>query len=46
MKKQSSLVFDKHTNDLISLVHLGDEDVNIAVFDTYTLLASHILALW
>ena len=44
MKVQSNLVFDKHTNELIGFVDLGDEDVNAAVFDTPTTLASHILA--
>ena len=44
MKIQSNLVFDKHTNELIGLVDLGDEDVNAAVFDSPTTLASHILA--
>ena len=31
MKVQSNLVFDKHTNELIGFVDLGDEDVNTAV---------------
>ena len=44
MKVQSNLVFDKHTNELIGFVDLGDEDVNATVFDTPTTLASHILA--
>ena len=37
-------MFDKHTNELIGFVDLGDEDVNAAVFDSPTTLASHILA--
>ena len=44
MKIQSSLVFDKHTNELIGFVDLGDEDVNVASFDTPTTLATHVLA--
>ena len=44
MKIQSNLVFDKHTNELIGFVDLGDDDVNAAVFDTPTTLASHVLA--
>ena len=39
MKVQSNLVFDKHTNELIEFVDLGDEDVNAAVFDSPTTLA-------
>lgn len=44
MKVQSNVMFNKHTNELIGFVDLGDEDVNAAVFDTRTTLASHILA--
>ncbi len=44
MKIQSDLVFDKHTNELIGFVDLGDDDVNAAVLDTPTTLASHVLA--
>ena len=44
IKIQSNLVFDKHTNELIGFVDLGDEDVSTAVFDTPTTLASHVLA--
>ena len=44
MKVQSNLMFNKHTNELIGFVDLGDENVNAAVFDTPTTLASHILA--
>ena len=43
MKIQSNLVFDKHTNELIGFVDFGD-DVNAAVIDTPTTLASHVLA--
>ena len=44
MKIQSNLVFDKHSNELIGFVDLGDDDINAAVFDTPTTLASHVLA--
>jgi Ser/Thr protein kinase RdoA (MazF antagonist) len=44
MKIQSNLLFDKHTNELIGFVDLGDEDIHTAVFDTPTTLASHVLA--
>ena len=44
MKIQSNLVFDKHSNELISFVDLGDEDVNVAAFDSPTTIASHVLA--
>ena len=44
MKIQSSLVFDKHSNELIGFVDLGDDDVNIAAFDSHSVIASHVLA--
>jgi hypothetical protein len=44
MKIQSNLVFDKHSNELIGFVDLGDEDVNVAAFDSPTTIASHVLA--
>ena len=44
MKIQSSLVFDKHSNELIGFVDLGDDDVNIAAFDSCSGIASHVLA--
>lgn len=34
----------KHTNELIGFVDLGDDDLNIAAFDTQTATANHILA--
>ena len=43
MKIQSSLVFDKHGNELIGFVDLGDEDVNIAAYSCLV-IASHVLA--
>jgi hypothetical protein len=42
MKIQSNLVFDKHSNELIGFVDLGD--VNVAALDSPTTLASHVLA--
>ena len=44
MKIQSSLVFDKHSNELIGFVDLGDDDVNVAAFDSCSVIASHVLA--
>ncbi len=44
MKMQSSLVFDKHINELIGFVDLGDDDVNVAAFDSCSVIASHVLA--
>ena len=44
MEIQSSLVFDKHSNELIGFVDLGDGDVNIAAFDSRSVIVSHVLA--
>ena len=44
MKIHSSLVFDKHSNELIGFVDLGDDDINVGTFDSPTTMASHILA--
>ena len=44
MKIQSDLVFDKHTNELIGFVDLGDEVSNVAAFDKPTAIATHVLA--
>jgi hypothetical protein len=44
MKIQSNLVFDKHSNELIGFVDLGDEVSNSAAFDTLTAIATHVLA--
>lgn len=44
MKIHSSLVFDKHSNELIGFVDLGDDDINVGTFDIPTTMASHILA--
>ena len=44
MKIQRKLVFDKHSNKLIGFVDLGDNDVNIAAFDSRSVIASHVLA--
>ena len=38
------LVFDRHTNELIGFVELGDKDVSVAVLESPTTLKSHILA--
>ena len=43
MKIQSDLVFDKHSNDLVGFVDLGDPDLNYATFEK-TEVASHVLA--
>ena len=43
MKIQPNLLFDKNSNELIGFVNLGDDDVNVATFDTLTTVASHIL---
>ena len=44
MKIQSNLVFDKHSNELIGFVDLGDEVSNAAAFDEPTAIATHVLA--
>ena len=44
MKIQSKLVFDKHSNELIGFVDLGDEVSNAAAFDEPTAIATHVLA--
>ena len=44
MKIQSDLVFDKHSNELIGFVDLGDEVSNVAVFDKPTTITTHVLA--
>ena len=40
MKIQSKLVFDKHSNELIGFVNLGEEELNISSFGS-TELAIH-----
>ena len=42
MKIQSKLVFDKHTNELIGFVDLGEEELNISSFGSCE-LATHAL---
>ena len=42
MKIQSKLVFDKHSNELIGFVDLGEEELNISSFGS-TELATHAL---
>ena len=42
MKIQSKLVFDKHTNELIGFVDLGEEELNISSFG-FCELATHAL---
>ena len=37
MKIQSKLVFDKHTNELIGFVNLGEEELNISSFGLVSL---------
>ena len=44
MKIQSDLVFDKHSNELIGFVDLGDEESNGAAFDKPTAIVTHVLA--
>ena len=44
MKIHSNLVFDKHSNELIGFLDLGDEDVNVATFDCPASMATHVLA--
>ena len=44
MKIQSSLVFDKHSDEIIGFVDLDDDNVNIAAFDSRSVIASHVLA--
>ena len=43
MKIQESLVWDKHTEELIGYVDLGDTDVNMATFENTQTIASHVL---
>ena len=43
MKIQSQLIFDKHSNELVGFVDLGDPDLNYATFET-TEIASHVLS--
>ena len=43
IKIQSNLVFDKHTNELIGFVDLGDATVNYATLDNIEDLATHVL---
>ena len=43
MKIQESLVWDKHTGDLIGFVDLGDVDLNYAALQKTDAVASHIL---
>ena len=45
MKIQGSLIWDKHSGELISYVDLGDPDVNFATLERGDNLASHILLL-
>jgi hypothetical protein len=42
MKIQSKLVFDKHSNELIGFVDLGEEELNTSSLDS-TDLATHSL---
>ena len=37
-------MFDKHSNELTGFVDLGDDDVNVAAFDSRSVIASHVLA--
>lgn len=46
MKIQSNLVFDKHTNELIGIVDLGDATVNYATLDNIDELATHVLVFY
>ena len=46
MKIQSNLVFDKHTNELIGFVDLGDATVNYATLDNIYELATHVLVFY
>ena len=43
MKVQENLVWDKHTDDLIGFVDLGDPDLNCAALQKHDEVASHIL---
>ena len=43
MKIQENLVWDKHTNDLIGFVDLGDTELNYATLKKSDELASHVL---
>ena len=43
MKIQGNLVWDKHTNDLIGFVDLGDTELNYATLKKSDELASHVL---
>ena len=43
MKVQDSLVWDKHTGDLIGYVDLGDADINFATLEKTDEVATHIL---
>ena len=43
MKIQDSLVWDKHTGDLIGYVDLGDAEVNYATLKNAEVIASHVL---
>ena len=43
IKVQSSLVFNKYTDELIDFIDLGDPDTNYSTFSDLDKLASHIL---
>ena len=46
MKIQSNLVFDKHTNELIGFVDLGNATVNYATLDNIDELETHVLVFY
>ena len=45
MKIQESLVWDKHTGELVGYVDLGDAEVNQANFDKPDTIATHVLVI-
>ena len=43
MKVQESLVWDKHTGEIIGYVDLSDQNVNLATLSDVQSVASHVL---
>ena len=43
MKIQENLVWDKHSEELIGFVHLGDININYATLENVQKLAAHVL---
>ena len=45
MKVQESLVWDKHTGELIGYVDFGDSDINLATLENVETIATHVLVM-